>query len=118
MLRRSSTRSLSQSLANEPFLNEIGDLTAVLVHHDDVRIALEARVRQIDDIDAAARRFESRRVIDAALTDLRPAGMVFGVIAVNNQDRRCLYGVDLVSITSERRLHGHRRLDLVGARLE
>src|SRR6266545_3286891 len=109
--------SFHQSLADEPFLDQLGNLIAVLVHHDYVRIALEACIRQVDDIDAAARGFENRGIVDAALADLRPPGMVFGVVAVKHQDRRRLYGLHLVAVTAERRLDSNERLDLVGPRL-
>ena len=47
-------RLLRQPLALEPFLDQGGDLGIVLVHHHHVRIALDAGLRQVDDIDAAA----------------------------------------------------------------
>jgi hypothetical protein len=77
-----------------------------------------ARIRQVDDIDAAARGFENRGVVDAALADLRPPGMLFGIVAIKNQDGRRLYGLHLVSVAAERRLDSNERLDLVGSRLE
>src|SRR5690242_19010646 len=45
---------LRQALALEPFLDQGRDLGIVLVHHHLVRIALDAELRQVDDIDAAA----------------------------------------------------------------
>src|SRR5215472_4315765 len=118
MLRRSSTHSFRQSLADEPFLDETDDLIAVPIHHHHVGVALDAPVRQVDNIDAAARGFENRGVINAALPYLRPPRMVFGIVAVNDKDRRRLDRFDLIAVTTERRLHRHQRLDLVGPRLE
>ena len=54
-------RLIDQPLAHEPILDEIGDRVIVLVHHQHVRIALDAGIRQIDDVDAAARSLAIRR---------------------------------------------------------
>jgi hypothetical protein len=78
MLRRSSINAVSfrQSLADQPFLDEIGDLVAVPVHHDHVGITFEAHLGQVVDVHAAARGLEHIGVIDDAPGDLDQRGWV------------------------------------------
>jgi hypothetical protein len=47
------SRLPGQALAREPGLDQLGDLDVVLVHHDHVRIAVDAGLGQIDGIDAS-----------------------------------------------------------------
>jgi hypothetical protein len=47
-------QSYSAAFADQPLLDEIGGLRIVLVHHQHVGITLDAHIRQIDDVDAAA----------------------------------------------------------------
>src|SRR4051812_25561617 len=117
VLRRNAI-SFRQSFGDQPFLDEIGHLVAVPVHHDHVGISPDTGVGQIDDIDAATGGLERRRVIDTALADLRPARMVLGVVAVDDEDRRILDRVHLVAVAAQRRLHRDQRLDLVGPRFQ
>jgi hypothetical protein len=75
---------------DQPFLDETGNGVAVAVHHDHVGIALDAHVREIDDIDMASGGLENACIIDAGLADFRPARMILGVVAVDDEDRRGL----------------------------
>src|SRR3982751_961498 len=43
--------SVAQAFFHQPVLNERSDLVAVLVHHHHVRVALDARIRQVDQIE-------------------------------------------------------------------
>src|SRR3954454_3788918 len=71
--------SIAQAFFDQPVLNEPGDLIAVLVHHHHVRVALDARVGQVDEIKAAARGLEGFRISDAVLPDVLPARMLLGI---------------------------------------
>jgi hypothetical protein len=53
-----------------------------------VRVALDADVRQVDKLEAAARGLERLAVGDAVLADVLPARVVLGVVADDDDDRR------------------------------
>src|SRR5262249_36154760 len=101
-LRRSL--SLAQSLPPQPLLNPLGTLCVVPVHHQHVRIAMHAAVGKIDDVDAAAGGFEHAGILDAARADLRPARMILGVVAIDDQHRRVLEQPHLVLVAAQGRL--------------
>src|SRR3954452_17445493 len=84
--------SVAQTLLDQPALNELGDLVAVLVHHHHVRVALDADVGQVDEIDAATARLQRIGVFDNAAADFRPARMILRVVADHDQHRRVLDG--------------------------
>src|SRR5215831_17455089 len=50
-----------QALVDQPAFNDVGDRAVVLVHHQHVRIALDADFRQVDDVDLAAGGAHGRR---------------------------------------------------------
>src|SRR5687767_2411441 len=87
-----------KSLLLQPILDETGDLVAVLVHHDHVRVAADADLRQVDDLIAAACAAHLLEEFDAVSPDRRPARIPVDVIAVHREDRRVAELVHLLGI--------------------
>jgi hypothetical protein len=53
--------SVHKPSADRPVVDQIGNLGGVLFHHDEVRIALDADVRPVNDLGAAASGIGQRR---------------------------------------------------------
>src|SRR5688572_24797674 len=64
---------LIEALLLQPALDHAGDLIAVAVHHDHVRVAAEADLGQVDDLVAATRLAHALEKLDAGGADLRPS---------------------------------------------
>jgi hypothetical protein len=59
--------SVDEPLPNQPFLDHVGDGCVVLLHHHEMRIAPDADLREVDDLDAAAGGLGKRRHLDVVL---------------------------------------------------
>src|SRR4051794_4989300 len=108
---------LRQAFALEPFLDQGRDLEIVLVHHHHMRIALDACLREIDDVDAAAGRLDGVRKGDAVGADLGPARIALDIVAVDDEGRDVLQHIRFGGIADAGRLDRNQRLDLVRAGL-
>src|SRR6267378_209038 len=106
-----------QPLPREPLLDEACDLQVVPVHHQHMRIAAQPRVRQVEDLDLAARLRNLADELDPVLPDLRPARVERDIIAVDDERRDVLENGRLLRVAHPRRLHRDERLDFVGPRL-
>ena len=96
--------SIDKPFADQPFLDHLGDLVAILVHHHHVGVALDADVREVDQVDAAAGLPDRVGVVDDILADAAPARMLLGVIAVDGGDRDIFQRRDLVLVADAGRL--------------
>src|SRR5881396_274509 len=109
--------SAVEPLLREPLLDEPRDLQVVPVHHQHVRVAAHAHIRQIDDIDFAARSRDLAHEIHAVLPDLRPARVERDIVAVDDERRNILENSRLLRVADPRGLDRDERLHLVGPRL-
>src|SRR5438309_6666064 len=109
--------SAVEPLFRQPLLDQRGDLQVVPVHHQHVRIAAHAHVRQIDDIDPAARFRDLAHEIHPVLPDLRPARVERDIVAVDDERRNVLENSRLLRIADPRGLDRDERFHLVRPRL-
>src|SRR5439155_8544410 len=82
-----------------------------------MRIAADAGVRQIEDLDLAARGHNAVHEIHPVLPYLRPARVESDVVAVDDERRNALEDGRLLRVADTRGLDRDERFHLVGPRL-
>ena len=104
MVVRADSLLAYQAFACEPLLDQGGDFEVVLVHHQHVRIALDAGLGQLDHVDLAAGRGDFRGEVEAVLVHFRPARIALDEVAVDEQHRNVLERAGLQRIGEGRGL--------------
>ena len=104
----------TKPLSAEPFLDQVGDLAVVLVHHHHVGIALDADLGQVNHIDFSSGRTDRVGIIEADLAHFWPAAVERDIVAVDHQRRDVFEFTGLRLVARNRRFDRHDGLDLVG----
>src|SRR5690242_10808270 len=64
---------IRQAFADQPFLDDVGDLHIVLVLHQHVSIALDADLGKVDPVDRTSRSLDRVGILGVDLFERRPA---------------------------------------------